>query len=518
MRRTLWVLTFCGVVGLAFEAGNAQNRYSEDSELDGGRSPFSASVLKRSFNYFSRNRKSPDGDKSRSKPVGSPSFSDDPFSSEPGAQVRPLEKVPQPSIRSGQKLSPPSVSATNQSVPKLKNYYQELFGTPPRSGNSKPLSAAGNPPAVDEQRPQPRENVRRGPVIQKSGFNGQDEAIQPTRSPRLPARQNMNVEKRPQVSQKVSEASPRENPFRVTEKLPQAIQADYDRPLGSSERGQIIPIRANRARVSPFKDPQEIAAGKGPLKSSRNLKAKLDKKNQQTRVGTLRLPAPRLTLPKIKPATKRTVSRSPRTFEEKRPSIAVPNFSQNTPKITLKWNRRSSFNVGQKCVCDLVVKNTSEVAATNIEVAAYFPSSIRLTNVSPEPNEARDYLVWNFPAMAPSEERVIQISMIPAQRGELATTATVRFTGASSTSFDVEEPLLKLTVRGPQKVHLGESASQVVIVSNPGTGVVQNAALEVLVPKGLEHIRGERLYMEIGSLNPGESREVRSVVGRHPWW
>jgi uncharacterized repeat protein (TIGR01451 family) len=62
---------------------------------------------------------------------------------------------------------------------------------------------------------------------------------------------------------------------------------------------------------------------------------------------------------------------------------------------------------------------------------------------------------------------------------------------------------------GPDQVMIGESAPHIVTVSNPGTGVAQNVVIEVKVPQGLEHARGERLKMEVGSLNPGESRSVR---------
>ncbi|MBX3439784.1 MAG: DUF11 domain-containing protein, partial [Planctomycetaceae bacterium] len=43
--------------------------------------------------------------------------------------------------------------------------------------------------------------------------------------------------------------------------------------------------------------------------------------------------------------------------------------------------------------------------------------------------------------------------------------------------------------------------------------------LEALVPEGLEHVRGNRLVMDIGSLNPGETRQVRlalAAVGGGP--
>src|SRR5206468_3939694 len=44
---------------------------------------------------------------------------------------------------------------------------------------------------------------------------------------------------------------------------------------------------------------------------------------------------------------------------------------------------------------------------------------------------------------------------------------------------------------------------------NPGTGVLHNVVLEARLTKGLENPRGAKLKMEIGLLNPGETRQVR---------
>jgi uncharacterized repeat protein (TIGR01451 family) len=69
--------------------------------------------------------------------------------------------------------------------------------------------------------------------------------------------------------------------------------------------------------------------------------------------------------------------------------------------------------------------------------------------------------------------------------------------------------MLQIEIKGPEEVMAGDLASQTVIVSNPGTGMTTNVVVEAHVPEGLEHPRGERLILEIGTLAPGESRMVR---------
>ena len=193
-------------------------------------------------------------------------------------------------------------------------------------------------------------------------------------------------------------------------------------------------------------------------------------------------------------------------------TIKLQEKDAQTPSVTLEWVKKTGINVGQQCTCDLIVKNTGIIPAEQVEVSASFPTTVRVVTTSPQPASAEDVLRWEFTTLAPGEEQVIEIHMIPLERGDLATSANVRFTGTTSTKFTVSEPLLQVALKGPEKVMVGEPASHTVVVTNPGTGVATNVQVEAIIPKGLEHARNDRLIMDLGSLNPGESRSVRLAL------
>ena len=200
-------------------------------------------------------------------------------------------------------------------------------------------------------------------------------------------------------------------------------------------------------------------------------------------------------------------SRSNRTVD--RTSLSKVSSVSGTPAVSVEWVKLGGINVGQECACDLVVKNTGKVSARQVVVEALFPESVRLTHADPEPAEAADHLEWSIPELAAGEERTIHIKMIPSQRGELATTASVRFTGTAANVFKVEEPLLKVVVEAPAEVVVGDPLVQSITITNPGTGIAQNVKIKVTPAEGLEATRGDRSQIEIGELNPGESRTVR---------
>ncbi|MDA0810196.1 MAG: hypothetical protein O2945_08865 [Planctomycetota bacterium] len=191
------------------------------------------------------------------------------------------------------------------------------------------------------------------------------------------------------------------------------------------------------------------------------------------------------------------------------PAGGFVNFTQSAPHIETRWTKQSDINVGQPCELMLTVKNSGEANASDVVVDVFFPRTVRLTAASPKPAAAEASVVWEFPSLDAGEERDIHITMIPSQRGELTANANVRFSTAATMLLAVEEPMLKLVMQGPKEVMMGEPASHVVTVSNPGTGVAHNVTLEVNIPEGLEHPKGRRLKMELGSVNPGEQRSVR---------
>jgi uncharacterized repeat protein (TIGR01451 family) len=211
----------------------------------------------------------------------------------------------------------------------------------------------------------------------------------------------------------------------------------------------------------------------------------------------------------LQPAGIRPLGRAPQAVPARGPIGGFVNFTQESPHIETRWTKQSDINVGQPCDLLLTVRNSGQANASDVVVDVFFPRTVRLTTASPKPTAAETSVVWQFPTLDAGEEREIHLTMIPSERGEISANANVRFSTAATTLLAVEEPMLKLVMKGPAEVMMGESASHVVTVLNPGTGVAHNVSLEVTIPAGLEHPKGKRLKMELGSLNPGEQRSVR---------
>lgn len=193
-------------------------------------------------------------------------------------------------------------------------------------------------------------------------------------------------------------------------------------------------------------------------------------------------------------------------------SAGAQQEEASSPKVTLRWGQQAEINVGQESRCHLIVRNSGSTIARDLEIVAQFPSTVKLTASQPAASPSGSRLSWQLPELRPGEERKFEVALVPTQRGEIAASADVRFSTSARGAFAVAEPMLAVDVNGPGQILVGEPASHTVTVTNPGTGVATGVQIEAVIPKGLEHARGDRLVMDLGSLNPGESRNVRLAL------
>ena len=464
MRYRKWTIAALGVMGLVIGVGLAQER------LQGEEDSSTPKLFRRTIDYFSRSGRS----SSYNTTSTSQESSSEKERVEPSPSRQPTADVPWPSrfVRNAPQ-NQPSAPAQLHGV---KNYHKELFASENPSqktqvSTSHQAGRAELPPTGLSHGASPSPSrlldVNPSPLAQ-----GADPA-----PARLPA--ELATATSPVAAETAN----------ATDKaVPQVVHADHQHAQNASSDGVIQPVSAEKDQSLPWPTPPASKA---------------------TNAGVSGETSPPL-LPEFadaEPPAKPTVSAGPYVSAVSVPNVR--NYSSEAPVVKLQWLKQSPITVGRPCRVDLIVSNSGKAAAENLAVYAFFPATIRLAGVKPQPLEGPDHLSWQFASLSPGEQQTIQIEMIPSARGELDITASAQFVGSSSALFKVEEPLLTMEMKGPTEVQLGDPASQIVTVSNPGTGVAEHVVLEAQIPKGLDHPRGDHIMMELGSLNPGESRTVR---------
>lgn len=448
MRSSIWMLAICA---FAWGAVSAQDRV-----LDRSGSPFDPPGTGRTIEYFSR-----DGQNARQ--IAKSRGQTDLDASKSKEDARRLSA--QAPKREAKGVLPSAVSVPSASAPKVRNYYEELFG---KNG----IAAQGS--------------------TARPGISGKPKSVKllPASSAKPDRDQDAAQFEAGGMSPKPPAQERDDNPF--------AAFADQN--------------------VTPAKHESSQSGGSGPIQpvaaTSDDNPFRAFESETDTADGT------ETDADEFRPDTEFTPDAAPQNQElfaadtlpaapeSARQRIDATVRGAQTPSVTVEWASQGEITVGHECQCELIVRNNGKVMAHDLAVDAWFPYSVRLLRTVPKPSATGDHVTWKFDSLAPGQDQKIQITMMPNERGSLDVTANVRFTAAASESFDVVEPLLNIVMKGPSRALVGDLVPQVITVSNPGSGTAHNVVVEVRIPEGLEHSRGSHLLTEVGSLNPGESRDL----------
>ncbi|MFH5805530.1 hypothetical protein [Alienimonas sp. DA493] len=200
-------------------------------------------------------------------------------------------------------------------------------------------------------------------------------------------------------------------------------------------------------------------------------------------------------------------------------TIGVGGVGPQHAELSATWRHSGPIRVGRVCTSVLTVSNAGPATAYGVTVTGDVSANMGLAAAEPSPEDGVDtpHPTWTFPTLEAGEQREIRLTYTPTAVGggddpaaanRLAAMVTSRLIARGAPV--VTEPKLKVELEGPRDVLLGEPATQTILVSNPGTGHVDEVLIEALLPEGLEHRGGpKRLTMNIGALSAGETKPVR---------
>jgi len=168
----------------------------------------------------------------------------------------------------------------------------------------------------------------------------------------------------------------------------------------------------------------------------------------------------------------------------------------------------TALNQGKPLSYEIVVRNTGAVAVYSVRVEEDFPAGARLLRADPPTDTRGRLLTWNLESLEPGAERHFKIEAQTGEEGELWSCATATFSVSSGLRTRITQPRLTVTKTGPQTVQVGDPAAFHIQVTNTGTGAATNVVLHDKLPPGLKHVQGDDIEADLGTLEPGQSKDV----------
>ncbi len=183
------------------------------------------------------------------------------------------------------------------------------------------------------------------------------------------------------------------------------------------------------------------------------------------------------------------------------------------PQLRIEKKAQAEAEVGEKFVYEIIVENVGTVPAQYVVVEERIPKGARMERSQPQAHIGRDRILrWELETMPPNTQKVIKVEITPLEAGPIGSVATVRFAAQVATKTVVTAPTLSLSIKHAPEVAVGEQVPVKFVITNSGTGTARKASLRAVLQEGLQHPAGLDLDQDLGTLAPGQSKEIELTV------
>jgi uncharacterized repeat protein (TIGR01451 family) len=178
------------------------------------------------------------------------------------------------------------------------------------------------------------------------------------------------------------------------------------------------------------------------------------------------------------------------------------------PVVTLEKKGPATLSQGQLLVYEIIVRNVGAMAAQQVRIEDELPAGTRFVTAEPAPSVQPDRLSWVLDSVPPGGERHMKVAVQPSSDGDWTSNATVIVSTSSSLRTHVTRSNLTMTLTGPETVPMGQTAAFQIRVTNNGNQPLTGLVLRDKLPAGLQHPAGAELEADLGTLEPGKTKNV----------
>ena len=160
------------------------------------------------------------------------------------------------------------------------------------------------------------------------------------------------------------------------------------------------------------------------------------------------------------------------------------------------------------------ITNLTNTKLTNIVVIEELSSSFSFRSANPTAIKEGNKLVWEIDSMGPKSSRIMKVSGVASFFDSLRhCTSVLTPVIPACASVEVVQPRLQLTKIVPDEILLCDLIPVKFVVTNTGTGLVQNVKIIDKLPTGLRTTDGRsELLFEAGNLTAGQSRQFSAEL------
>jgi len=160
------------------------------------------------------------------------------------------------------------------------------------------------------------------------------------------------------------------------------------------------------------------------------------------------------------------------------------------------------------------ITNLTESKLTDIIITEHLPENFKYLSSNPSAKHEEKKLTWDISTLGPKARQQFTVSGMATYTEPLKHSTTVITPVIPAVAvIEVIQPELKLTKTAPAEVLLCDLIPVRFVVSNSGTGSIQNVKITENLPAGLRTTDGKsQLVFDAGTLGAGQSRQFTAEL------
>lgn len=205
------------------------------------------------------------------------------------------------------------------------------------------------------------------------------------------------------------------------------------------------------------------------------------------------------------PAVGRAVG--PLSVSSAREAAAATTVSPGAA-LTLAVGGPATLPPGEPLPFEIVVRNTGTAVLTGVRVEQVLPGGVQVLRTEPPAETGNDRLVWNLDNLEVRGERRLRVQLQTGILSEINLEPTATFSTAEGLRTRIAQPRFAVLQQGPEMVQQGNPVVVNIQVANHGPTPLHRVTVRDQLPAGLQHVQGDWIEAELGTLQPGETKTV----------
>ena len=193
------------------------------------------------------------------------------------------------------------------------------------------------------------------------------------------------------------------------------------------------------------------------------------------------------------------------------PVVASKKIEQKSQKandlnpLNFRVNYPSAIVLHEPLEVQIEVTNPNSVDVKEARLVLSLPSHLQFNSATPAPvivgDKQIEFNLVNLPAGNSSQ---VIINVLPTDKQAISFETQLMIVNRERVEITVQEPVLDVSVTGPERVIVGGVAEFLVTVSNQGDGPARALQIKPALNSGWQIVETKDSELSIAALNPGE--------------